>query len=464
MEIVFITPEITPYSRTGPIGDVCAALPRGLRGMDHKVTVISPLWAGVDATAHALARRLSTIPVELAGAGDDEEASTAEMTVFDGRTTGGVDLVFIGNDALLEGPPPAQGKAASAEQIRAAVAFGQAAIAVAKERSDAVDVVHGHGWFAAPALADAREALPDARRVLSLHDPSARGELDGASAVGLPTELQALARGGDDSSLLHAGASVAQRVIASSQSAVEALQTDRHLADALDEAGKLAGIAAGLDASRWNPVTDALVPARFDPVDLTGKQRCKDALQYEVGLPVRPEVPLLFAVADTRIGDLLPSLDALLRNDVQLVVQSASGEALEQLDKLAEEHAERLALLEDEDERALHRAIAAADGLIVTGEDPISTELHLSGQRYGALPIAPSIGAVADGVVDSDANLETGNGFLYELGDQAALLSAIQRSLAAYSNTEGWARLRTRAMKLDLSWERAARRYEHAYR
>ncbi|MDD9936570.1 MAG: hypothetical protein OXT09_23365, partial [Myxococcales bacterium] len=187
-------------------------------------------------------------------------------------------------------------------------------------------------------------------------------------------------------------------------------------------------------------------------------------LQYEVGLPVRPEVPLLFAVADTRIGDLLPSLDALLRNDVQLVVQSASGEALEQLDKLAEEHAERLALLEDEDERALHRAIAAADGLIVTGDDPISTELHLSGQRYGALPIAPSIGAVADGVVDSDANLETGNGFLYELGDQAALLSAIQRSLAAYGNTEGWARLRTRAMKLDLSWERAARRYEHAYR
>ena len=37
MDIAFITPEITPYSRATELGDVCAALPKALRGTGHRL-------------------------------------------------------------------------------------------------------------------------------------------------------------------------------------------------------------------------------------------------------------------------------------------------------------------------------------------------------------------------------------------------------------------------------------------
>jgi starch synthase len=425
--------------------------------MDHKVTVISPLWSGIDPATHALARKLSTIGVKL---GAREE----QLTVFDGRTTGGVDLVFIGHDELLSGEPPDSSRPASPKHVLAAAAFAQAAIAVVQERCEDIAVVHAHGWFAAPGLVEARDKLEGARRVLSLHDPAALGTIGAESRDALSPALLELAGDGADAGLLVAGARAADCVVASSQTAAAALAEDHpQVAAAIEPADKLVGIASALDAARWNPLTDMLIPARFDPVDLTGKQRCKDALQLELGLAVRPEVPVLFAVADAGTAQLLPLLDKVLRNDVQLIVQGAEGETLERLDALAEEHTERLALMEAS-EGGLHRGVAAADGLIVTGDSPQTAELHLSGQCYGALPVAPAVGAIADGVVDCDANLQTGNGFLYPLGDAGAMLSAIQRLLAAYSDSDGWARLRTRAMGLDLSWDRVARRYEHCYR
>ena len=49
------------------------------------------------------------------------------------------------------------------------------------------------------------------------------------------------------------------------------------------------------------------------------------------------------------------------------------------------------------------------------------------------------------------------------VGDEE-LGATVQRALGAFSNGAGFAALRKRVMKLDVSWERSARRYEHIYR
>src|SRR5262249_44754611 len=150
-------------------------------------------------------------------------------------------------------------------------------------------------WFAAAVLPLLAEALPSAARILSLHDiaggPSGLlSELaDGAAA---PDAVRAHAGGERSANLLLAGIATAQRAIAGSQSeALELLQPPRgldpDLARALAAERKLVGVANGLDSARWNPLTDPLLPARFDPVDTRGKARCKDALQLELELPVR---------------------------------------------------------------------------------------------------------------------------------------------------------------------------------
>src|SRR5690606_3489249 len=98
---------------------------------------------------------------------------------------------------------------------------------------------------------------------------------------------------------------------------------------------------------------------------------------------------------------------------------------------------------------------------------PPGESLQMRAQRYGALPIGRAKGAVADSVVDCDAKLTTGNGFLHapadgEAGDEA-LLAAVQRAIAAYAKRPAFEKLRARAMRADLGWERAAYLYERLY-
>jgi starch synthase len=142
--------------------------------------------------------------------------------------------------------------------------------------------------------------------------------------------------------------------------------------------------------------------------------------------------------------------------------EAAQGDAA--LDELRTRFEDRLAVLPSADERTLHRAVAGADLLAALGQDGRLGDLHLAAQRLGALPIGPRDTSVADAIVDCDAGLSTGTGFLFEGQSGEDLAATVQRACAAFSDAEAFAALRTRVMKLDLSWERSARHFEHLYR
>jgi starch synthase len=446
VEILFVAPEVTPYSRTGSIGDACAALPKALRGLGHRVTVVSPLYRGIDATQHALARRLSPLVVDVGG-------TSTKCFVFDGRTTGGVELVFVSHEALES---PAWGDRDASARARGAALFAAAAVEVAHGREPAVEIVHAHGWFGAPALAAAARSLPHAGRVLSLH-----GATDAAAI-----------------------ADAAQRVIAGSQSEAAALMANGG-ANApgaqVFAQGRLVGIADGLDAARWNPLTDSHLPVRFDPVNLEGKTRCKDQLQLDSGLPVRADAPLVAAVledavaagtagtgeggagaAPTGAARLAAAAAEAVRNDVQLLV--IGGASVAELAALAEKYPDRVALTPPADEKLLHRALAASDLVLLPAPSFREAGIVAAALRYGAVPIAHRAGAAADALVDCDAKLETGTAFVLEGEEAGEMAEAIARAVAGYALPERFSALRRKVMRLDLSWERSARRHEHVYK
>jgi starch synthase len=68
-----------------------------------------------------------------------------------------------------------------------------------------------------------------------------------------------------------------------------------------------------------------------------------------------------------------------------------------------------------------------------------------------------------EAVVDADAALETGTGFLFDEATPAALAGAVSRGLAGFVSPR-WSALRRRVMRLDLAWDRSARRYAQLYR
>jgi len=79
------------------------------------------------------------------------------------------------------------------------------------------------------------------------------------------------------------------------------------------------------------------------------------------------------------------------------------------------------------------------------------------------LPVARATGGLLDTIVDCDAKLETGTGFLFQDATADALLGAIERAIAARLLPR-WPALVQRAMRLDRGWDRPARRYEQLYR
>jgi len=63
MEILFVSSEVAPWSKTGGLGDVGGALPRALAARGHAVTVVSPRYGAVDAAAHGFERREGVVRV-----------------------------------------------------------------------------------------------------------------------------------------------------------------------------------------------------------------------------------------------------------------------------------------------------------------------------------------------------------------------------------------------------------------
>ncbi|MEY4579126.1 MAG: hypothetical protein RL701_3829 [Pseudomonadota bacterium] len=466
MEILFVTTELAPYSvqpDAPEVADAAASLPKALRGLGHRVTVVSPLYKGIDPTARSLARRLSIVNVDVLG-------KNHACQLYDGRTTGGVDLIFLGNAELFAEQVP--GKADPETRLRTALLLSGAAAQLASTREPKVDVLHARGACSAATIALAKQLRPDLGCALSLHDGEDPVLIPASqlSELALPEALRSALLAGE-SSLLGAGVSRADAVITTAASSQRELLngTRPQLAASLRDKGlRFASVLNGVDASTWNPLIDSHLSARFDATNLSGKARCKGALQYMLGLGVNTDIPLITFIgelSDARGGDLLAQFaHECMRSEVQLCVLGTEGAAATQLQGLATELPERLALRTSHDEKERHLALGASDFLILPAREPRGLEVALAGLRYGALPIVRPVGALADVIVDTDTKLETGNGFVIDTATAEDVLATVQRALAAYARTSAFDALRKRAMRHDVSWERSARRYEHLFK
>ena len=225
---------------------------------------------------------------------------------------------------------------------------------------------------------------------------------------------------------------------------------------------------SGVDYAVYNPMTDPALPARYDAEDASNKGICKSALLSNVGLPLNPDRPLVVAIGPfdhERGGDLLVStLPKVLKGDVSVVVAGLADETVaSKLEGLVAKHPDMLQVIGHSSDQIVHRLLAAADIVVIPSRCEPGGLMQLYAQRYGALPVACRVGGFVDTVVDCDAALDTGTGFLYDKPTGPQLLAAIQRAIAATTSPR-WSALRRRVMRQDLGWDRPARRYVHVYR
>lgn len=452
-----VSAELSPYARASEVGDVVAGLSKALRQLGHRVTLALPRHPGFEAGGLLMARRLT--PLSLGG---------SDLTVLDGQLSSGVELALFDDPPLYDRPSVyGEGEGYEDNLARFAVLCrGAAALAAQRaQQGKPFEVAHVFDAPAAalPAVLKGMEgpALPT---VLSVVDSERAGRFESGALAAFPGLRSHL---GDSLSLLELGLGAAQLVVAGSEDAARDLGSPRvagTLASSLVGERAPTVVGSGLDYALFNPATDTALPARFDAEDASNKGRCKSAVLTELNLELELDRPLVFAFAgsDVEAQLLLAALPTLLKNDIA-VIASVPTSSQPELERLAGDYPSDLVRLKDRTDGARRRALAAADFALCLDASALTPSPVQAAQRYGTVPIALGQGALVDAVVDCDASLATGTGFVFDSAEVGSLVGAATRAFSAYGSP-GHARLRRRVMRLDVSWERIARRYAQLYR
>ena len=230
---------------------------------------------------------------------------------------------------------------------------------------------------------------------------------------------------------------------------------------------KLSGILNGIDTDSYNPETDPDIYAHYTAEDPSGKAENKRALQERLGLPQRPEAPLIGMV--TRLVshkglDLVKYvLDELLQADVQMVLLGSGDWTYENFFREAQDrHREKFCYCAGFVPELARKIYAGADIFLMPSKSEPCGLSQMVACRYGAVPVVRETGGLKDSITDCGDGY--GIGFTFKTYNANDMLAAIHRALGAYANPEDWPLLVDRALKADFSWGRSANEYIRLYR
>jgi starch synthase len=471
MEILFVSSEVAPWSKTGGLGDVAGALPRALAARGHAVSVVTPRYYVIDPARHGLERLAESPRVR---------GEPVSLWVKKDRAR----VFFVEHDRYFGSRPGlyAHGDRDYADNAERFAYLCRAALALPAALGLRPQIVHLNDWQTGlvPFLIRQEHghdpALDRARTVFTIHNLAYQGVFpkEVVPALGLPWDVfryEAM-EFHDQLNFMKAGLVFADALTTVSPTyAREILGHDAgNGLDALlrHRAADLVGILNGIDVAEWDPARDPHLPAHFGPEDLSGKAACKAALQRELGLPERPDVPLVALIG--RITDqkgldlVVQALPEILSRDLQVALLGTGRPDWEEAFRAAARaQPARMAARIGFDEGLAHRIEAGADLFLMPSRFEPCGLNQMYSLRYGTVPIVRAVGGLEDTVEDYDG-WNAGTGFKLREYTAHALLLALRRALEAYRDRRAWLGIVRRGMAQDNSWARSAQSYEAVYR
>jgi starch synthase len=470
VKILFVASEAAPFVKTGGLGDVIGALPPALAKRGHELMVVLPKYSAIDSSAFRDTGR--RVEVALPGL-------NASAQVYVHVPAERLRYVFLANPYFDRKELYGEGSDYRDNHKRFAI-LCVGALEAARQQGFEPDAIHAHDWQAAlvPLIVkrgwNGRPSPVRARCVFTIHNLAYQGVFprEAMGELGLPADLfhpDALEFYGQ-LSLIKAGLVFADKLTTVSptyaKEIVSSSQTGAGLEGLLrHRASDLTGIMNGVDYDRWSPATDPLIEQRYSPQDLSGKAICKAAVQRDLGLAVDPEAMLCGAIgrlAHQKGYDILAqAVPEMMKRKVQLALLGTGDPALEEeFTLLADKYPGRVSVQLRFDDRLAHRMEAGSDVFLMPSRFEPCGLNQLYSLRYGTLPLVHAVGGLADSISEGPQ----GWGFRFDEESPAALVQALDRSLALFKDQGAWTATMQRAMARDHSWDRAAGEYETLYK
>ena len=477
LKIGFVTSEVTPFARTGGLGDVSAALPKYLHRQGHDVRVFVPLYSRIRIDDYDFAAVPGLQDVVMRGA-----ATTPRFSLFSATLPGSTLKVFFVHCPELYDRSGLYSRDPD-ESLRFAF-LTRAAIESSQRLAWSPHVFHSQDWQTALLPLYLRtvyawdQLFRGTSTVLTIHNIGYQGVFSSSvlPSLGLEEARKYLDAGDlreGRINFMKTGIQTADEITTVSPTyATEILRETYGMglhAVLQQRRDHLHGILNGIDPDVWNPSSDMFLAQRYSVKSLARKEKNKEDLLKQVGLPYAKGTPVFGMV--TRLTaqkgiDYLhqPLLELLHRENVRVVVL-ASGEARyeEMFTGLNARFPGKAAYRRGFDDALAHKIEGGADFFLMPSlYEPCGLNQMYS-LKYGTIPIVRKTGGLADTVELFDPTSKKGTGIVFDHPNADGVRWALRYALELYADKTAWKALVRNAMACDTSWDVQGQQYVELY-
>ncbi|MDR0418023.1 MAG: glycogen synthase GlgA [Puniceicoccales bacterium] len=474
LKICMVSPEWTPFARTGGLGDCVASLSKFIAQLGHEIKVILPKYASIILPAGTI-EHLQPVIVNM-GYGTEYgkiwEYKMDNLSIYFIEFKRYFDRNGIYSDHYSD----------FSDNPERFAFLSRMAIDLCYHLNWIPDVIHGHDWTTGliPVMLDTIERnkpMGHCGFVFTIHNLQHHGYAPKSilDFLGIPHHV--FRADGVEAfgqvNMMKAGIYFATKLTTVSENYAKEIQQPE-FGFGLDSslkfrASDLIGIRNGIDEYLWSPETDPFLPVKFSPTNLNGKAICKKKLQIYCNFTRERKIPLFGIVSRLYeqkgldvFANILPSL--LENLNIQVVLLGNGDHFLEsRFIQIAKKYHERCFVHIGFHEMLSHLIEAGADFFVMPSRFEPCGLNQMYSMRYGTLPIARATGGLKDTIQHLSGS--TGTGFLFQDLTDSALYNTIRWICDLYRNTpEVVTIMRKHAMRQDFSWNTSAKKYIDVYR
>ena len=460
MNILYASPEVQPFAKTGGLADVAGSLPWALSKIGLGVTVILPFYKSVKNMELHLSR--------FAAGGFD----------FCKYKDGAVEYIFVINDEYYqrdnlysepEGDYPDN-------DLRFSY-FCKALVSFAHRPDFKTDIINCNDWQT--GLVPLYLKLQDThiKTLFTIHNIGYQGLFpkDTLDKIGIPREFYTMdgIEYYGKVSFLKAGIVYSSAISTVSEKYSKEILA-REFGCGMDgilrtRRSDIYGIVNGVDYKEWDPTVDTHIKENYAFETIDKKVECKKDLIKSANLPAetldRPLIGIISRLAEQKGIDLL--VDAareIIDMGASIIILGTGDEKYNKLcERIAKDHPEYIASHIKFDNVLAHKIEAGSDMFVMPSRYEPCGLNQLYSMRYGTVPVVRATGGLEDTVIDLYTDSENGNGIKFSKATKKDLLDAISRAIEIYKDQPRWRKIQKRIMGLDFSWKTSALHYKELY-
>jgi starch synthase len=476
MKLLLASSEVHPYSKTGGLADMVGALAKSLARAGHRVSLVTPLYAGVREKFPQL--KPTGLKLDLPLGSRHVPGDAWSLAPLENLTIYFIDQpeFYFRHSPYLQ--PDGISYPDNDERF---IFFSKAVVHLAREVLQP-DVVHVHDWQVGfvPLLIRHEQLTGGWGKppptCLTIHNLAYQGTFPAWRYIFTNLPWEYFNADGVEfygqMNCLKAGIAHAELVTTVSPRYAREITTTEY-GCGLDgllrkRQDVLMGILNGIDYEEWNTSHNPHIRHPYSADHLSGKTANKLELQKELGLPVTKDVPIFGSISrlidQKGVDILLGALEEMLSADLQFVVLGTGEPAYEKAYRdLAERYPTKVAARIGFNQGLSQRIEAGCDFYLMPSRFEPCGLNQMYSLHYGTTPIVRATGGLDDSVIDISEDRDRANGIKFAEYSSGALAKGIRKALALYAEPELLMHYRMNGMTMEFSWEKTAQKYSEVY-